>query len=269
MSRILDRPVEVGHAELRFGLSLGIEVYDLRVMEPGDSERPPTFEVAYARGEQSWPRVLVGQVVPLNWDIASPTLRIYSGVGGEATLTPPELPALNLDLRDGRVEWYRANGDLFVMDELILSARRSAFGIAMHGSVRGRLSRGERVVSRFDMRVDGRPTNFSVKGAISALELDQLPTGPVVARGVGKGEIALAVRRGVIEARVSLTFAGLELELPDLSAPLVPENNRLNLDMTYAGDALSFDFNRIELDDLAVSGHTTYRARPKPHLSAN
>ncbi|MEE9279196.1 MAG: AsmA-like C-terminal region-containing protein [Myxococcota bacterium] len=268
LSRILDRPVEVGHAELRFGLSLGIEVYDLRVMEPDDSERPPAFEVAYARGEQSWPRVLVGQVVPLNWDIESPTLRIHTGVGGASTLTPPELPALNLDLRDGRVEWYRANGDLFVMDELILSARRSAFGIAMHGSVRGRLSRAEHVVSRFDMRVDGRPTNFSVKGAISGLELDQLPTGPVVARGVGKGEIALAVRRGVIEARAALTFAGLELELPDLSAPLVPENNRLNLDITYAGDVLSFDFNRVELDDLVMSGHTTYRAGPKPHVSA-
>lgn len=269
LSRILDRPVEIGHAELRFGLTLGIEVYDLRVLEPEGDERPPTLEVRYARGEQSWPRVLVGQVVPLDWDIVSPTLRIHTGTEGEATLTPPELPALNVDLRDGRVEWIRANGDMLVADSLLLSARRSTFGLAMHGSAKGRVSRNQRTVSRFDMRVEGLPTNFSLKGAVSGLELAELPTGAIDAQGVGKGEIALSVRRQALEARVALTFAGLEIALPDFADPLVPETNRLTLDVGYRNGALVLDLHRVELDDLVVSGQVRYWTGAQPRVSAD
>lgn len=269
LSRVLDRPVEIGHAELHLGLRLGIEIYDLRVLEADGSEHPPAFEVAYARGEQAWPRVVVGQIVPLNWDIRAPTLRIREAAGVNAVLTPPELPALNLDLREGRVEWHRADGDLLVVDELTLSARRSPLGLSMHGQARGRLSWGESGVSRFDLIIDGRPTNFTLKGAVSALDLEAFPLGPVKARGLGKGEIALGVRVGMVEARAALTFANLELEIPQLSKPIIPENNRLVVDATYSGGQLSLEFNRLEVDDLVIRGTIRYTGGPPGHLRAD
>ena len=268
LSRILERPVEVAAAELRLGLKLGIEVYGLRVYEADGIDQPPTLEIEYARGEQSWPRVVVGQLVPLDWDVTGPTLRIRTGGGQTATLTPPELPSLNLDLNGGRVEWYRQDGELLVVDELAVSARRSAFGLAMHGQARGRLSREGRIISRFDLRVDGQMTNFTLKGAITALDIAELPLGPVKARGVGKGEIALGVRRQGIEGRAAMTFSGLELELPDL-APIVPENNRLTLDAAYSGGELTLEFQRLELDDLVLQGTVVYRGGPQGHFSAN
>ncbi len=269
LSRILERPVEVAAAELRLGLKLGIEIYGLRVYEADGIDQPPTLEIEYARGEQSWPRVVVGQLVPLDWDITGPTLRIRTGGGQTAALTPPDLPSLNLDLNAGRVEWYREGGELLVVDELTVSARRSAFGLAMHGQARGRLSREGRAISRFDLRVDGQMTNFTLKGGLTALNVAELPLGPVKARGVGKGEIALGVRRQGIEGRAAMTFSGLELELPNLSAPIVPENNRLSLDAAYSGGELALEFQRLELDDLVLQGTVVDRGGPQGHFSAN
>jgi hypothetical protein len=269
LSRILKRPVEVAAAELRLGLKLGIEVYGLRVYEAGGTDQPPTLEIEYARGEQSWPRVVVGQLVPLDWNITGPTLRIRTSGGQTATLTPPELPSLNLDLKGGRVEWYRQDGELLVVDELAVSARRSAFGLAMHGQARGRLSREGRSISRFDLRVDGQITNFTLKGGLTALDVAELPLGPVKARGLGKGEIALGVGRQGIEGRAAMTFVGLEFELPDLSAPIVPENNRLNLDASYSRGELTLEFQRLELDDLVLRGTVAYRGGAQGHFSAD
>ena len=269
LSRILKRPVEVAAAELRLGLKLGIEVRGLRVYETDGIDQPPTLEIEYARGEQSWPRVVVGQLVPLDWDITGPTLRIRTGGGQTATLTPPELPSLNLDLNGGRVEWARQDGEPLVVDELAISARRSAFGLAMHGQARGRLSREGRAISRFDLRVDGQMTNFTLKGGLTALDVAELPMGAVKARGLGNGEISLGVRRQGIEGRAAFTFRGLELELPDLSAPIVPENNRLNLDASYSGGELTLEFRRLELDDLVLQGGVVYRGGPQAHFSAD
>jgi hypothetical protein len=269
LSRILERPVEIRDADLSFGLNLAIELYDLRVMEPDSDDQPPTLEVAYARGEQSWPRVLVGQIVPLNWDVAGPILRIPELDGKGTPPTAPDLPAVNLDLRDGRVEWHRGDGELMVVDELVLSARRSPFGLAMHGQARGRVSRGELGLSRFDLRIDGRPSNFSLKGGITELDLSALPLGEIEARGLGKGEIAIGVRGEAIEGRASLRFAGLELPLPGLSSPIIPENNRLNVDLSYSPGALSLAFNRLELDDFVVMGRTVYRGGADAYVSAN
>lgn len=269
LSRMLERPVEIRRADLRFGLTLAIELYDLRILEADSDDQPPTLEVAYARGEQSWPRVLVGQIVPLNWDIAGLILRIPERDGEGPPPTPPDLPAVNLDLRDGRVEWHRADGQLMVVDELVLSARRNPFGLGMHGQARGRLRQGEQGLSRFDLRIAGRLADFSVKGGITELDLSALPLGEIEARGLGKGEIAFGVRGEAIDGRASLSFAGLELLLPGLSAPIIPENSRLNFDLSYDRGALSLDFNRLELDDFVVMGRVAYQGGADAHVSAD
>ena len=269
LSGMLDREVEVGRVELGFGLSLEVEIWDLRVLDRDDPDAPPVFEARYARGRQGWPRLLVGQLVPLDWELEAPVLRLGDGAGDGPGPDLSRLPRVDIDVREGRIEWRPQSGEPFTIDALVMQARRARFVPGLAGRGRGRLVQRGAVLSWFDLEFDGRVDDFALSGSVSDLDLSKLPLAPLGAVGKAVGEIVVGVHGDSIESRMSLEVAGLELRLPEFRAPLVPETNRLTLDLGWHQGEFDLLLHRLELDDLVVRGQARVRTEPEPHLVAD
>ena len=69
----------------------------------------PTLELRHARGRQSWPRLLAGQFVPLEWTLEEPLLRLPAQGSGSPRLRT-QLPLLKLTVTNGTLEWPQAEG---------------------------------------------------------------------------------------------------------------------------------------------------------------
>ena len=101
LSSYLGRRVEIGALEFHPGQALVVELSQVRVYEGPEAEGLPMLELPHATGTQAWARLLVGQVIPLKWEIESPVLRTNLGSGdGDTELALPRVPPLDLVVRN-------------------------------------------------------------------------------------------------------------------------------------------------------------------------
>jgi hypothetical protein len=82
LSRLLGRHVEIGAIAFRPGARLEVEIEQLRVLETAGAEGPALLEVEHAVGRQAWPRLLAGQLLPLDWVVHRPVLRLHAAGTG-------------------------------------------------------------------------------------------------------------------------------------------------------------------------------------------
>jgi hypothetical protein len=120
VTEALDRHVSIGSIQVRAGLAMYVDLTDVRIHQTKDPASPVLLEAPRAQGRQLWPRVIVGQFVPISWSLEDPIARVdlKGGKGGK-----PEIPPFDLAVRGGRLELATSRGD-FVIDGLGLRAER-------------------------------------------------------------------------------------------------------------------------------------------------
>jgi len=260
LSRVLGRHVEIGAIAFRPGASLEVEIERLRVLETALSDSPPILEVEHALGRQAWPRLLAGQLLPLDWVVHQPVLRLHAaepdtGLGIDFT----RLPRLGLSVRDGEVWYQPRSGDAWVVRGLTLDAKRAGFGTRIEGTASARVARGASALSELALRFSADRSHVEARGTVAGLELAALPLTPLSARGAASGsfDLAYAYKGGSVKGKLDLDFAKLSVRTPALDRPIAPASAKLGLDIDWSGSVLALGLRPLALDDAVANGSFT------------
>lgn len=264
----LDRRVELESVELFFGRAFEVELRGLRVYESGSGEADPAlFEAARARGRQSWPRVLAGHFVPLEWAVDGPILRVAaSRTGSQATPRPstPDMPLHKLTVQEGTIEAALPDGHVATLRGLAGTLRRSA----LTGRLGGELTAG--------LELDGTPRGSVTLGLAGPLhepqlrlqlediELAALPAreGLEIERGRARGRVSLHLAEDGLDAELDVTLTELSLRLAASPRALAPRDVRIELGASWRDGALELRPKGTRIDDLVWSGQL--RLTPGP-----
>ena len=264
LSRLLGRHVEIGAISFRPGASLEVEIEKLRILEDaGASDRPPIFEVAHAVGRQAWPRLLAGQLLPLDWALDHPVLRLHAAEAETgAGFDLANLPRLGLSVSDGEVSYQPKTGEPWLMRGVRLEAKRAGFGTRIEGEASGRVARGTSALSELALRFSADRRQTDARGTVAGLDLAVLPQTALRARGVASGSFALAYfyEDGAVRGKLDLDIAKLSLRMPALDGQIAPARAKLALDVDWSGRVLELGLRPLALDDLVASGSFTLDA---------
>ncbi len=262
LSRLSGKHVEIGAIAFRPGASLEVEIEKLRVFEVEGDDAPPLLEVEHALGRQAWPRLLAGQLLPLDWVLRQPVLRLHAAAQGApgAPFDLSRLPRLGISLSDGEVWYQPGSGAPWVARGLRLEARRTRFGTRIDGEASGRVARGETRIGELALTFSADRSQVEARGTVAALDLATLPQDALKARGVANGrfELGYAYGDGDVTGKLDLTFAKLALRVPSLAQPIAPASAKLGLDVDWRGDVVTIGLRPLALDDLVATGAFTY-----------
>jgi hypothetical protein len=259
LSQALGRRVELGKIDVRPGLGIEVEVDDVRVYsgpEPREGELP-VVEARRALGHQSWLRLLIGQFVPLEWELDDAVVRVMleSGPQGET----PSFPLHALVARNARVEIQTGSFGVFELTELNLEARRRTLLAGITGrlatKVRGMGTSLGRIDASFD--VTSRPDQISVSGTLAGLALSRIPRiVPAIESaklgGQAGGQVDIVLRRDLIQTTFDLGLQGFTLQLEDFEGPIQPQVARLNLGVEWRDGVWTVQTRPLKFDELEL-----------------
>ncbi len=268
LTQLLGRRVEIAELQLSLGGALEVELRGVRVFAPGEADGEPILEVPRARGRQSWPRLLAGQFVPLEWTIEEPLLRLPLAWGPEAeTPLQPSLPLLKLTIRDGTLEWGTSQGEPIRLEGIQLVAHRSAPLASLDGSLTAAVSRGGEPRGRVALEFRDLTRNVAVEGELRELELAGLPIQNLpISDGRVDGRVTLQIKDGGIEGSVDLVTTDFRMNLPHLSDPIAPSEMRLRGEWAWRDGSISLYPHAIRLDDFALTGSIHLRPGRQGHV---
>jgi hypothetical protein len=256
LTQLLGRRVEIAELELHLGRSLEVELTGIQVFEGdgAEADHAPAFEAPRALGRQSWPRLLAGQFVPLEWTIEEPQLRLpMTGHGGR--VPQPRLPLLNLRIENGRVEWQQSEGKPILIRSIQLFARRSGLRAGLDGSLTAELVRADEAIGQMALDFQGLTGDVAIKGRLQGLDLAALPMrGLPISSGRADGHVALRVTDNTIEGSLDIGVAGFQLDLPNLNRPIAPTEVHVRTDGRWKDGVLTLYPHPIRFDDLGISG---------------
>ncbi len=261
LSRLLGRHVEIGAISFSPGRNLGVEIERLRISDPAAPDEPALFEVEHASGEQAWPRLFAGQLLPRDWVLERPVLRLRESPGesADSELDLAALPRLGLSVTDGEVSYQPSKGEPWLVSGLRLEMRRSGFGRRVEGDATARIARGKSKVGELAMRFSADRSQAQTRGSVVGLDLALLPATPVKARGLATGRFDLTY--GYDEAsllgKLDLDVAGLSIPVSGLDAPIAPAKTQIALDVDWNGRVLELGLRPLALDDLVATGNVT------------
>jgi AsmA-like protein len=268
LSRLLGRHVEIGHVAFHFGRRLEVELERVRIEDPSSPDAPPTLEVAHARGIQAWPRLLAGQLVPLDWTLDAPLLRLHPTPGG-TTFDLAALPRLGLAVTDGRVEWKTAAGELWSLDRLKLDALRAGFGTRLEGEASAQLSHGDTAISELALHFSASHDRAQLRGNLAGLELATLPRETVTPKGRAQGSFDLALDRAGVRGKAQLSVDRFELQIPKFNGPIAPRTAQVAADVDWRNGNLALELHPLQLDDLVASGSLRLGSGANGRLTAD
>jgi len=257
LSSVLGKHVEIGSMSLRPGTSLEIELVQVRVTDAALPDQPPLLEVERALGRQTWPRLLAGQFLPLDWVLDRPVLRLHArGKTAGPELELERLPPIGLSVSDGEVAYDPGAGEPWLIRGLRVEARRAGFGRRIEGEANARISRGASAFGELSLRFSAGRGGGEANGSVVGLDLSLAPQTAVRARGLASGSFELAYEHesGAVKGKLDLELAKLDLRVPALDRPIAPARARLATDVDWDGSVLSLELRPLELDDLVASG---------------
>jgi len=264
LSRLLGRHVEIGAISFRPGASLEVEIEKLEIADAAGPEYPPLLEVEHALGRQAWPRLLAGQLLPLDWVVERPVLRLRAadgttGVGVELGA----LPRLGLSIRDGELSFQSRTGEPWVMRGVRLETKRAGLGTRIEGEASGRIARGASALGELALRFSADRRHAEARGSVVGLDLAMVPQTSVRARGIASGsfDLSYAYEQGSVAGKLELEIAKLALHLPTLERPITPARAELALDIDWDGAVLALGLRPLALDDLVANGSFTLDTR--------
>ncbi len=261
LSRLLGRHVEIGAISFEPGAVLTVRLEKLRIDDAAGPEFPPTLEVEHALGRQAWPRLLAGQLLPLDWVLDRPVLRLRTvDPTTGLKLDLGSLPRLGLSLSDGEVSYQGQTGEPWILRGLRLEAKRAGFGTRVAGEASGRVSRGTRAVGELAARFAADRSHVEAQGSVVGLRLASVPQKVVRARGSASGsfDLAYAYEDGAVKGKLDLDIAKLSLRVPDLERPIAPQRSSVALDLDWDGQVLALELRPVALDDLVATGSVTF-----------
>lgn len=268
LSRVLDRPVEIDEARVHIGTTVEITLRGVRVLDSEAPGNPPLFEVERADAHQSWPRLLAGQIVPVEWKMERPVLRWREGSrGGSRSF---DIPRASVRITDGRIEWTRPGARVpLVVEDLAVDVRPVGFARDIGGRVAGRVHEGTRLLGQLDLELRGWIDDLALHGDLVDVDLSLLPAAPLSLRGRARGSIALRQRDATVEAQADLSAEAMEIIVPGIDRTLAPEESRARLAATWRPDELDLRIDSLVIDDLRAQGDVHLRTGEKGRLRAS
>ena len=126
--------------------------------------------------------------------------------------SPPDLPELDLEIRDGRVEWRQETGPPLELRGLTLEARRGGLATRTTGNAAGELYRGDAAVCALQLSFEGWLDGGSVRGQVSDLDLAQLPRDLLaMQRALLAGKLGKRAQELLVRDNGDLSWNGLAL----------------------------------------------------------
>jgi len=262
LTQLLGRRVVIGKIELRVGRSLEVELTNVRLYAGDETDGRPLLEVPSALGRQSWPHLLAGQLVPLEWTLENPRLKLLPARATKGL--QPTLPLLSLTIKNGTLEWQPRQGEPLLVKHIQLGARRSALSTRLDGSLTADLTRGGVGIGQVTLKFRGLTPAAEFQGSLQGLDLAALPIPNLPAlQGRAQGRVALEMYEGEFEGFLDLDVNNFKLDLPNLTEPLTPADMRIRTEAVWRDGTLSVYPHAIRLDDLALSGEL--HVRPGSH----
>ncbi len=270
-SQYLGRHVEVEALEIELGQVLEVELHGVRVYPGDDASGEPLLEIPHAFGTQSWPRLLVGQLIPGKWQLASPVLRsdLGGGLGDkDRPLALPVLPPLDLSIQGGTVILRRGASPPLRITNIELTTTRARLRARVSGSAHGNLWVGDLRLGGFRANLEGWRENVTVETHLDGLDLSIAPLPfELPVRGLARGEVTLRANSGRVSGSVDLKVAAFELELPGFKTPIAPRSTQIDLDFEQEENAWTLRARPLALDDLVVTGALRIGTGPGARLS--
>ena len=198
LERLLGRTVLLRKAEVQLGWTLRVELAGLLV-PADDPAEPPLLRVPHAYGRLSWPRLLSGRLLPLDWSFEQPVVNLRaapgSGAGGRAAAV---LPPLDVRVRGGTLTWHPPEGEPVRVERIEVSASRVPLRRGVRGSAVAHVQRGGRSLGAFALEFDGWLSSLDVRGLVQGVDLPSL-----------WGDAAGAPESGVAHGTVDLRLGGV------------------------------------------------------------
>lgn len=261
LSRLTGRHVEIGAISFRPGASLEVEIERLRIEDDSGPDAPALFEVEHAIGRQAWPRLLAGQLLPLDWVLERPVLRLRAPEAGstDGGFELAALPRLGLSVSDGELSYRAKSGEPWVLSGLRLETTRAAFGSRVEGDATGRVARGSSALGELAVRFAADRSHAEARGSVVGLDLALLPQTAAKARGNATGtfDLSYGYGAGSIAGKLDLDLAKLSIAVPTLERPIAPARAKLALDVDWKGGVLALGLRPLALDDLVATGTFT------------
>ena len=249
MTQMLGRHVSIGSIQVRAGLSMSIDLSDVRIHATSDAKSEVLFEAPRAVGRQAWPRVFVGQFVPLSWILTSPVVRVRLGGG---PLPEIDLPSFDLSVSNGRVDVQTPQG-AYSIEKLSLSAARGLLLPTVKGTAQGVLTREKRSLGGFDAEFAGGLDSAQVRGRLQSIDLAQALPESLHAEGSASGRMTVEIDSGEMSGSVALEVSGLSLTVPQMD-PIAPQEARLSARGRWSEAGVELQLDPLVLDDLVLRG---------------
>ena len=257
LARVLGRPVEVAEVDFTLGDTFDVQLHDLRIWD--EAGEVVVFRVDRALGRQRWPGLLSGRLIPLHWTLDRPVL-VVTGESGAGSGEPPRLPAHDLEIRDGTVEWRRTESESWRVNGLMLAASRTLLGNRVRGTALGQLARGDDRFASFSAQFDGWLGDLDLQFTFEGIDLARIGAGAgATPGGLGRGLAQVLVRKDRINASVEFESVDFRLELPRFRGPIAPRRLHVLADAAWSDGVLRLHPRPFEMDDLVVRGDVEIR----------
>ncbi len=261
LSRLLGRHVEIGAISFSPGRNLGVEIERLRISDAAAPDQPALFEVEHAVGRQAWPRLLAGQLLPLDWVLRRPVLRLRPAAegAGDANFELASLARFGLSITDGELSYQPKTGEPWLVSGLRLETKRGGFGRRVEGDATARVARGPSALGELALRFSGDRSELQTRGSVVGMDLALLPPSLAKARGLATGRFDLTYGYGdaSLLGKLDLEVAKLSLPVAGLERPLAPAVAKFALDVDWNGRVLELGLRPLALDDLVATGSVT------------
>jgi hypothetical protein len=262
LSRLFGRHVEIGAISFRPGASLEVEVERVRITDAAQPDEPPLFEVEHASGRQAWPRLLAGQLLPLDWVMERPVLRLHAVEPGatDAGTQLAALPRLGLSVTDGEISYRAETGEPWVVSGLRLETQRTGLGRSVEGDASARIARGKSALGELALRFAADRSHVAARGSAVGIDLALLPLSAAKARGTATGtfDLAYGYADASVAGKLDVEVAKLSVAVPALERPIAPARAKFALDVDWRGGVLALTMRPLALDDLIATGTLTF-----------
>lgn len=273
LSQALGRRVELGKIDVRPGIEIDVEVEDVRVYsgpEPREGELP-LIEARRALGHQSWLRLLIGQFVPLEWELDEPVVRVTleGGPKGET----PSFPLHALVARNARVEIQTGSFGTFELTELNLEARRRTLLAGITGRLATKVKGMGTSLGRIDASFDVVSDQISVSGTLAGLALSRIPRvvpalESVKLTGYAGGQVDISLRRDAIRSSFDLGLKDFSLALEDFEGPVKPQAAHVNLGVEWRAGVWTVSTRPLQVDEIDIEATARIDTNPGGRVRA-
>lgn len=257
LSRAMGRRVEIAAFELRFGTMVEVRARDVVIFPGEDPGAQPLFRAERIVGRQDWPRLISGQLIPVEWDLQAPQLWIdLSGAEGAGWDPGRRLTPLRLQISRGEIAIQLGTGEPLRIEALELRSIRGLLGSDLSGEASADLARGDRSIGHLEAEFSGHPDDLELRANLRGVDLGALPAGGLQdLRGMAEGTASLRYAAGrPLETSVDLALSELSVTLPGFGRPLTPAKAHLTARLKRRAGRLAIQLDRMDLDDLRISG---------------